>query len=495
LRGWLDGGMVPDAMERYDRCVMILVDGARADVFQQLLDAGELPHCDQLFAKRGGFRSGTTVMPSVSGPAHLPMLTGAYPGRCNIPGIRWFDRARYAEGVFKPRRFRSYMGLRKVARMNRDVAPEIPSVWESFPDGGGCFAWFTRGMGRGADLTRGLKAVTGIKSYLTQNWQAGDAVVGDRLLAAARGDRSYLFAVLPTVDELSHKHGPLADEVFEAYRSFDDYLGRLVEALDVGGNMDRTLVMVSSDHGLSTTHTHFDLAGLVRKHVPRLLYFPFAWRRLFDCDAVSNVSGNGLAHLSFRGPEGWTERPDVTASDSPAHAVIEALLEQESIDLVVHREGGRIRIRSRRGSALLWRENDNIHYDVEQRDPMGLSALPNTMNERDSLRQTMKQDHPDALVQWEQLFWSGRCGDVVVTSSPGFDLRTHAEYQDHHGSHGGTWWEHMRVPILANIPLPDEPLRTVDLLPTALAACGKPAVEGMDGRSLVGASKSEVSTP
>ena len=473
-------------MSTHDRCVMILVDGARAGVFQRLLDAGELPECETLFAQAGGFRGGSTVMPSVSGPAHLPMLTGAYPGRCNIPGIRWFDRERYAQHPFQPRRFRSYMGLNKVARMNREVAPEVPSVWQSFPDGGGCYAWFTRGMQSGGNLTRGMKTLTSVKSYLTQNWEAGDAMIGKRLLKAAEGDRTYLFSVFPTVDELSHKGGPLADETLDAYRAFDGFLANLKEALHRGGDLDRTLIMVSSDHGLSSTHTHFDLAGLMKKHVPRLLYFPFPVRRLFDCDAVSNVSGNGLAHLSFRGDDGWADRPDVTEPGSMAATVIEALLEEEAIQLVVHREGERIRIRSRQGSALVWRTGDMIHYEPDAAgDPMGLAPLPSVMNEREALRKTVMMDHPDALVQWEQLFWSGRCGDVVVTSAPGYDLRSHAEYQDHKGSHGGTWWEHMLVPVLANVPLPAEPLRTVDLLPTALEACGKPMVEGMDGRSLI----------
>jgi len=464
---------------------MILVDGARYDVFRRLIDAGELPAVKAHFDDCGGFREATTVMPSVSGPAHLPMFTGCYPGRCNIPGIRWFDRKKYAGSIFQRGRYRSYMGLNKVARMTREVSPEIPSVWNSFPDGGGMFAWFDRGMQPGSNLTRGLKTVTMVKSWLTNNWESGDVVVGDKLIQAAKGDRSFLYAVFPTVDELGHKNGPLDESSVEAYRSFDRYLPRLYDALTASGTADRTLIAITSDHGQSTTHTHFDLAGFVKPLVSRLMHFPFAWKHIIDCDAVSNVSGNSLAHLSFRGPDGWVERPDVTKVGSPAHTVIEALLERNEIELLVYREEGRLRVRGNGGSALIWRDENGLHYAPEAVDPFGYANLESTYtSDLDALGATFQTQHPDALVQLEQLFWSERCGDVVVMAREGFDLRTHFEYQDHRGSHGGTWWEHMKVPLLVNAPIPDEPVRNVDVLPTALQACGKPIPDGIDGRSL-----------
>lgn len=470
----------------FDRCVLILVDGARADVFRRLLDADELPLCKALFADRGGFRVGTTAMPSVSGPAHLPPLTGCYPGRMNIPGIRWFDRQAYAGSAFQPRRFRSYMGLNKVARMNREVAAETPSIWSSFPDGGAMFCWFTRGLAPGGDLTRGAKVKASIKGFVTRKWEAGDAAAGKLLLDAARTDRPFLFTVFPTIDEQGHGRGPLSEESLAGYRAFDAFLPTLRDALAHGGrDPERTLVVATSDHGQSTTHTHFDLRRLVQRHCKRVLHFPFPWRYLFDCDAVSNVSGNSLAHLSFRGDSGWTERPDVTRAGSPAATVIEALLAEEAIELVVHREAERIRIRSRAGSALLWRDADGLHYLPDGADPMGLPALSGPFTDDDALSQTIDTDHPDALVQWEQLFWSERCGDVVITARTGWDLRTHFEYQDHKGSHGSTWWEHMKVPVLVSAPLTNARLpRTVDLFPTVLEACGKPVPTGIDGRAL-----------
>ncbi|MFT5433925.1 MAG: hypothetical protein ACI9OJ_004637 [Myxococcota bacterium] len=471
-------------MADFDRCVMILVDGSRADVFQQMMADGELPNCQALFGDRGGARSGTTAMPSVSGPAHLPPITGCYPGRSNIPGIRWFDRERYAGSMLQPGRFRSYMSLNKTQRMNREVDPKVPSIWESFPDGGAMFCWFTRGLAPGNDLTRGEKVKASVKGFLTRNWEAGDNASGALLLKEVDSDRPFLFTVFPTIDELGHKGGPLSEASLAAYRAFDGYLPKLRDALAKRGDPDRTLIIATSDHGQSATHTHFDLVALVKEYAKEVLHFPFAWRHLRDCDAVSNVSGNSLAHLSFRSPTGWKERPDMTRSGTVGFDVIAALMERPEIDLVLHREDGKIRIRSKRGSALLWREGDALHYSPTDGDPFGYPEFPPVLNDDQARTLTATTEHPDGLVQWEQMFWSKRCGDVVLTATTGYDLRTHFEYQDHRGSHGSTWWEHMNVPVLMSMELPDEPLRTVDIFPTLLSAMGRPIPGPIDGRNL-----------
>lgn len=75
------------------RVVCILIDGVRHDVFQDLLDRGDLPNLSRRVIEPGGLTSGTTVFPSTTGVAYVPILFGRYPGPAGIPGIRWFDRA------------------------------------------------------------------------------------------------------------------------------------------------------------------------------------------------------------------------------------------------------------------------------------------------------------------------------------------------------------------------------------------------------------------
>ncbi|MBI4551078.1 MAG: alkaline phosphatase family protein, partial [Candidatus Latescibacteria bacterium] len=98
-------------MERtpFQRGIFLLIDGARADVMERLLQAGELPHLQRFIVEPGAYRTATSVFPSTTGPAHAPFLTGCTPGTCNIPGIRWFDRMQ-PNGLSHFRQCRSYVG-------------------------------------------------------------------------------------------------------------------------------------------------------------------------------------------------------------------------------------------------------------------------------------------------------------------------------------------------------------------------------------------------
>ena len=102
---------------------MILADGARADVLEDLLKAGKLPAIGEQMVQKGAYRHAVSTFPSTTGPAYLPYLTGCYPGTCNLPGIRWFDKDCYATRRFSKNRFRSYVGAESFY-MNGDILPE-----------------------------------------------------------------------------------------------------------------------------------------------------------------------------------------------------------------------------------------------------------------------------------------------------------------------------------------------------------------------------------
>jgi predicted AlkP superfamily pyrophosphatase or phosphodiesterase len=67
-------------MKDKKRVVFYLLDGARPDVLNKLLQQNQLPHLAQIIAE-GTFRTATTCLPSTTGPAYLPFLTGHFPAR------------------------------------------------------------------------------------------------------------------------------------------------------------------------------------------------------------------------------------------------------------------------------------------------------------------------------------------------------------------------------------------------------------------------------
>jgi arylsulfatase A-like enzyme len=76
---------------------------------------------------------------------------------------------------------------------------------------------------------------------------------------------------------------------------------------------------------------------------------------------------------------------------------------------------------------------------------------------------------------------SPRSGDVVLAAERGADLRRDWEMPEHRSGHGSLIADHMLVPLAASVPLPDAPVRTVDLMPTMLEALGVQIPEGLDG--------------
>jgi hypothetical protein len=347
-----DGDTVTDAAALFDGVLVVLADGARPDVIERLVAAGEMPRFRQHFPKRG-LGQATSVFPTVTGPAHLPVLTGAHPGRANLPGIRWAERPRGWGGFLG--RTRSYMTPLKQWKLERDLPPAITSLFRHVPGMADINTMFVRGCPGRARLTRYSKAAAFVRSLVTKDWYASDlqaeAAVGRSI------DRGFpsAFAVFPAVDELGHRFGPLCDESYEAYRRLDAAIGRVFDHLTRAGRADRTLVLVTSDHGQTGTHTHVDVDDLVAEVYPRTLSYPRLWRYLFSADAASMVSGNAMANIYVKadGDEGWRGRPDFEAGGRASElrerlvqhpAVAHVLFRRPAGGYVVAGAGGKVTI-------------------------------------------------------------------------------------------------------------------------------------------------------
>src|SRR4029453_6136600 len=138
-------------MKAFKRCLILLVDGSRPDVFKELSDRGELPNCDRLFRDGGRFADAVSVFPSTTGPAYMPFLTGCYPGTCNVPGIRWFDKKVFSQKKLSLKKFRSYVGFESFL-MKHDMKGEIKTLFHYFPKSFNVFNRVSRGVAPSRNL-------------------------------------------------------------------------------------------------------------------------------------------------------------------------------------------------------------------------------------------------------------------------------------------------------------------------------------------------------
>ncbi|HEY3355157.1 MAG TPA: alkaline phosphatase family protein, partial [Polyangia bacterium] len=459
------------------RLAVVLWDGARPDVLEDLLARGDLPHVARCFAERGRLGRAVTVFPSTTGPAHLPFITGCFPGTCNVPGIRWLDRREYARTWLSVDRYRSYTGP-GLFRFAADMRRGLPSLHELFPDHASAYAVFLPGVRAGRSRQLLLRLMRHMWQARRRGHTASDDIFADYAVRAAAERPDLLFATFYAIDMAAHVAGPTAPATLDAYRRLDRALGRLTAALRQAGVLDETLLALVSDHGFSTTSAHVDLDALCGRHLGRVLTDPARLVPAVAAQAACMISGNSMAHVYVRGPRGWPRSCPDEELPRAAGELIDELLGHPAIDLVATRTAaGEIRVRGGGGEALIGRPaGGGVTYATRGSDPFGYGALPPRMTAAEALARTFDTDYPDAPVQLLQLFDSPRSGDVVVTARPGSDLRAdHLEDPRHLGSHGALHREHMLVPFGLSRPFPAGPRRTVDLVPAVAARHGRAA--------------------
>jgi hypothetical protein len=454
------------------RVVLVLIDGARADVLRDLLDRGELPHLARHVVEPGGMVVGTSTFPSTTGVAYLPFLMGRYPGPAGIPGIRWLDRAGAAGGwVAQWRAARSYCGI-QVGWLDHDIQA-TPSIFELVPDSVAICSPVTRGLAPQAHLIPRRRALLGSLAHYANTYLWLDRAVASAWVAAAQKPWRFLFVVFPGPDGLTHNTDPFDPSVLQSYREIDAALGRF--AARVTGEL---VFFVAADHGATAMPVHSDIAVQLEAWGVRTLRHPLhVWRR--HARAAVMVSGNASAQVWF-GPRTGRAEP-LTAHEMPLD-LVERLVSLEAVRLAACRsDDDGVLVMTATGRAALRDDGGAITYEPIRGDPLGLGSEPLGLDDREMLARSRATDVPDAPRQLLQLLRTDRAGDLVLAARAGCDFRGPWEIPEHRAGHGSLIADHMEVPILSSVPLPRAPLRTADLMPAILELLGVEAPAGLDG--------------
>ena len=425
------------------RVVVVIVDGLPVDLLAREL--ARLPFIRERLPYAG---EAVSCFPSTTGPAYFPFLAGATPGRANVPGIRWFDRTVAGRTRFPYRGLRSYVGP-DAAKMRTDTAVRTIFAEHAWPVSTPVNKDSPKRRERSLDLLWGL-------AHFLHTWDRADRRTAWKLGRGLRKGRPIVFAVFPSVDEFGHVHGIAEGSPTQALISIDHLLEQKL------GDFDGHVVL-SADHGLTDTTTHLDLRGLVEERVGPTLSFPLI--AIADPAAVVCESGNAMANVYLRGPEGWRTVPPVER----ARMLARELAPIDGIDSVALRgeEPGSVELHARDRTGLVRFAGGRLDQSgaVFERELDG--ATP-----REALVGSLADERPDAAFSLTSLFASERTGDLVVSARVGFDLRGRREWPTHHASHGALHRAHTLVPLRSSAPLPDPPLRTLDVFAYTLALAG-----------------------
>jgi arylsulfatase A-like enzyme len=474
-------------MARKDKpsVVILVADGVRPDTLASAMTAGEVPALSRLAAE-GGMHVVTSVFPSVTGPAYAPFLMGRYPGPIGLPGIRWYDREASARSLLP--RARSYVGS-EIRKVDRDIDASAPTLFELSGSNVAALSVIGRGLRardrEGHSLRFGLRAARVHFSGDVRGWLAIDRDIGARVARRIKAERPRVaFCALTGIDKTSHSEGHESQVVRDAIRKVDETAAQIRDDAERDGRWDDMHLWVVSDHGHSPVRAHEDLAGLIASWKLGVIAHP--WIYGAGRDVAVMVSGNAMAHL-------YLDLASRSCTRAPWHSLerkwgwlAERLLERESVDLLlIPLEGTSCEVRAAgRGAARISMENGRFSYRPLTGDPLAIGAHE-SLSHDDAHEVTASSDYPDAIVQIAHLAASARSGEIMLSASRNWDYRAKWEPIPHVSSHGALHREHMQVPLLVNRRMSGTPRRTVDVMPSALAALGVAVPEGLDGRSFI----------
>jgi hypothetical protein len=198
------------------------------------------------------------------------------------------------------------------------------------------------------------------------------------------------------------------------------------------------------------------------------------------------VAGNGSAMVYARPGlprvERWPlERLRKAETFGSKRDLIAALVQEPAVAFVAgESETGGVWVESGAGAARLTLEADVVTYRPVTGDPL-LVGRPWSASSREWLEATWDGAFPDAPFHLFDQFKSPRSGDLVVIAREGYDFRDRFEVPEHKAGHGSLIRAHMQTPVWSSRPIPNLPLRTVDLFPAMLDWLGVPLPRGIDG--------------
>ncbi len=470
-----------------DHLLLLVADGVRPDVLQEEIDRGHVPAMAAL-AKAGGLHQVSSSFPSVTGPAYVPFIMGRNPAAVGMPGLRWFDRARSLR--WAPASSRSYAGI-DIWHADGDVSRDTPTLFElARPSLAGMSM-----LGRGASIANvGRSVLWSIRGAIphfrgdTLGWRAVErAATADFLRRFGRARPRLAVLAITSPDKFAHAYGSRSDAVREAIRDIDIAITQAQRRAQAGGWLDSLRVWVVGDHGHAPVHQHDDLHGWLTGQGHRVLAHPQLNTR--DADIALMVGGNAMAHVYLHPAE--RQRRWWHTHDARWSGLHDGLLAREAVDLVVVGIDERtVRVsHETHGSAEVHRtgtvQGDRWDYIANAGDPLRFGGTLRGLDHTDAWTAARATPYPDSLVQLASLASSTRAGDLIVSASPGWDLRGRYEPVTHVSTHGALLEEQMMVPLILDARPARAPMRTTDVVPSALAALGIETSARFDGRSFV----------
>lgn len=265
--------------------LVIVVDGLRPDYVTPAL----MPRLARLGERGIVFTAHHSVFPTVTRVNASSMATGAYPEAHGILGNTvYVPAANATKGLDTGSR----ENLEAIGRANGPLLT-APSLGEILPAAGktilvagsgssGAAFLLNHTVGTGAIIHQEFTRPASLAAHVLEtlgpvpppampnaalNKRAVDAYL---TLGLDERHPDLAFVWISDPDHTAHNKGVGSETTNEALRLADAEIGRIEDGLQARGVLDRTNIIVVSDHGFSTHNDHLKLAALVAPFAQRL---------------------------------------------------------------------------------------------------------------------------------------------------------------------------------------------------------------------------------
>ncbi len=510
--------------------LLLVIDGAKGDVWKRYAEEGKLPNVKRLFLDGGAWvEHATAVFPTITGAGMPSALTGLTPGRHGIPSLYFFDRETKKYPVL-------YVPLEALT-WNRWLSPQAKTVWEHFegPDDA---------IAIGPALTRGADSVVPFV------WNVGYTAmeVRGKFLAKTRELTRALTGRSPArltvvyngwFDHMEHVKGSTTPEMDVHYKAIDDLIGTAVSTWEsavaaherrIGRRVERYMVLVS-DHGHQDVRVVHSIDDFVRQRKGARVVDK-VWREVFGQKLSGSVpddisdrelllaAGEGHALLYFPTPvlaedgmtvvrQDWDKKPPLsllrrfpyrgTTLDIVAEAV-----RQPAVSFLLGKDfrTGLVHVYGKAGEATIERQGTAptrslYRYSVvEGSDPLGYRDDPaigrlvdGAFHHADLWQQaTVLTEYPDGPVMLYQAFdVEARSPDLYLSAAPFVSIGDLVDGEKSASKHGGLTkdesWATLAVAGTGIARTPVHTARNLDAVATLLWLLQQPHdPEALDGR-------------
>ena len=479
--------------------LLLVLDGIRPDVLRAAIREGEAPNLGAIAERGEAVWDAVSVFPSITPAATAAIATGEAPAKSGIVGHAWYDEderrvvvyGAMTETVMASGPIKVFHN--NVWRMNRDDL-HASTLFETLHDSGFDGACVNFPVRRGPH-THPIRMKT-VEGYLKGGRYLGPSVkgpkeyfMGDLFYSRDTGfsGRKANGGVLRSVginddyaarvgamflkekaapfnlvyffkgDSIAHHHGLEAQRRWLA--TADEYVARIFEA---GGGVDRVLedyaVLALSDHGhapLLPKKRFVDLRRIPGQKVSSGV------KARFGSGTTVVVVPNGRSALLY------------LREDVELESVVERLVVRRGVDLAAWLEDGWATVR-RPGREVRFRPGSGPE------DPFGrpweLEGDPRALDIDLTGGSLGYGEYPDALERLWGCLHSPRCGDVVLSATPGYTFGEISGGYHTASDHGSLHASDSNVFVLASgVPAPH---RITDVTPTLLSHFGAGTVAG-----------------